>query len=136
MKDLEGGSIMQASTIAGEIPRDNWETFLDELSERNELRPTRIEVVGGDVGAQEAEQHLPLVGISFEPKGAEAGSVEIILGGSSVVDVRHFEHWVHKVRRIVPITGTKGVEDGIAIEDAEGKRTLVLFENLIELPPQ
>jgi hypothetical protein len=126
---------MQAAMIAGEIARDNWKPFLDEFSKRNELRPTRIEVIGGDLGAQEAEQHLPLLGISFEPKGSEAGSVEIVLGGTTSADERHFEHLVLNVRRIVPITGTKGIEDGLGFEDNEDRKTLVLFESLTELPP-
>jgi hypothetical protein len=124
---------MQATQIKGEIDRSSWKEFLDEFSKRNEGRPARVEVVGMDVGAQEEGVHLTLVGVSFEPKGTAKGSVQILLGGETVKDERHFEHLVLNVAHIVPIAGIKQVEDGLAIEDNEGRRTLVLFENLPEL---
>ena len=125
---------MQATQIKGEIDSSNWKDFLDEFSTRNERRPARVEVVGMDIGAQEEAVHLPLVGVSFEPKGAAKGSVEILLGGETAKDGRHLEHLVLNVAHIVPIAGIKQVEDGLAIEDNEGRRTLVLFETLPELP--
>jgi hypothetical protein len=125
---------MQATQIKGEIDRSNWKEFLDDFSKRNELRPARVEVLGMDIGAQEEGVHLPLVGISFEPKGAAKGSVEIFLGGETAKDERHLEHLVLNVTHIVPIAGIEQVEDGLAIEDNEGRRTLVLFETLPELP--
>lgn len=124
----------EKTTIQGEIERNEWKTFLDEFSKRNQLRPTRLEVVGENIGAQEEEELLPLSGVSFEPKGAAAGSVEIILGGETVADPRHLTHTVFNVRRIVPITGIESVEDGLGIEDAEGTKTLLLFEVLPEIP--
>lgn len=73
--------------MPGFIERNQWKTFLDEFSKRNQLRATRLEVVG-DIGAQEEEQFLPFVGIAFENKGNAAGSVEIILGGETAADPR------------------------------------------------
>ncbi|MGH9881156.1 MAG: DUF5335 family protein, partial [Pyrinomonadaceae bacterium] len=64
--------------MPGFIERDQWKTFLDEFSKRNQFRPTRLEVIGGEIGAQEEEEYVPLVGVSFEPKGPAAGSVEIL----------------------------------------------------------
>ena len=125
---------MQATQIKGEIDSSNWKDFLDEFSKRNKLRPARVEVLGMDIGAQEEAVHLPLVGVSFEPKGAAKGSVEILLGGETAKDERHLEHLVLNVAHIVPIAGIKQMEDGLAIEDNEGRRTLVLFETLPELP--
>jgi hypothetical protein len=120
--------------MQGEIERNQWKTFLDEFSRRNQLRPSRLEVVGGDTGAQEEEKHLPLVGISFDPKGSAAGSVEIILGGETAADQRHITHTVQNVERIVPIVGLHAPEDGLAIEDKEGGKTLLHFEVLPEIP--
>lgn len=128
---------MQAKTIMkGEIDRENWKDFLNEFSKRNELRPTRLEVLNDDIGAEEEGVHLPLVGISFESKGSATGSVEILLGGETSKDDRHLDHLVPNVRQIVPIVGIKGIEDGLSIEDDEGGRTLVLFEELPELPAE
>lgn len=86
--------------MAGFIERNQWKTFLDEFSKRNQLRATRLEVVG-DIGAQEEEEFLPLLGVSFDTKGDAAGSVEIILGGETVADPRHMTHSVSNVERIL-----------------------------------
>jgi len=119
--------------MSGFIERDQWKTFLDEFSKRNQLRATRLEVIG-EIGAQEEEEYLPLVGVSFENKGSAAGSVEIILGGETVADERHIEHTIRNVDRIAPIIGLAGVEDGLGFEDREDGKTLLLFEQLPELP--
>lgn len=124
----------EKTTMQGEIERGEWKTFLDKFSRRNQHRPTRLEVVGETIGAQEEEALLPLSGVSFEPKGSSAGSVEIILGGDTVATARHLTHTVFNVRRIVPIAGLESVEDGLGIEDAEGTKTLLLFQILPEIP--
>ena len=119
--------------MAGFIEPDQWKSFLEEFSKRNQLRPTRLEVLG-EMGDQEEEDHLPLVGISFEAKGSAAGSAEVILGGETAADQRHIDHVIPNVKRIAPIIGISGVEDGVAFEDAEGTKTLLLFEQPLELP--
>lgn len=119
--------------MSGFIERDQWKSFLDEFSKRNQLRATRLEVVG-ELGAQEEEEYLPLVGVSFETKGTSAGNVEVILGGESAADERHVEHIISKVQRIAPLNGVRGFEDGLGFEDQEGGKTLLLFERLPELP--
>ncbi|HKR61269.1 MAG TPA: DUF5335 family protein, partial [Pyrinomonadaceae bacterium] len=116
------------------IARDQWKVFLDEFSKRNELRPTRLEVIG-ELGAQEEERFLPLLGVSFETKGDAAGSVEVILGGETAEEPRHLTHTISNVERIAPLLGTTAVEDGLGFEDKEGGKTLLRFEILPELPP-
>lgn len=125
-----------AQASSGEIARDRWNEFLSDFSRRNENRPTRLEVIGPETGAQELEKFLPLIGITFEPEGSAAGSVEIILGGRSVEDPRHMEHMVLNTKRIVPITGSHGIEDGIGAEAEDGTLTLLTFEELRKLPIQ
>jgi len=111
-----------------EIERSQWQGFLDQFSKRNQRRPTRLEVVSLDLGAQEAERLAPFVGASFEPKGSEAGSVEIYLGGESMADARQLNHLIY------PLAGISGIEDGLGIVDADGNRTLLLFETPAALP--
>lgn len=115
------------------VRREQWKEFLNEFSKRNQLRPTRLEVVG-EIGAQEVEEFLPLVGVSFEPKGSAAGSVEIILGGEVATDQRHVEHLVPNVARIAPLIGATGLEEGLGVEDQDGGKTLLIFEKLPEIP--
>jgi len=124
----EGEEIMP-----GFIERNKWKSFLDEFSKRNQLRPTRLEVVG-EIGAQEEERFLPLVGVSFDLKGGAAGSVEITLGGETAADPRHLTHTISNVQQIAPLIGAAGLEEGVGIEDKEGTKTLLLFETLPELP--
>jgi len=118
--------------MAGFIEQRRWKTFLDEFSKRNQLRATRLEVVG-EIGAQEEEEYLPLVGVSFEPKGTAAGSVEIVLGGETAKDQRHVAHLITKVERIAPLVGSDGLEDGLGFEDRDGVKTLLIFERLPEI---
>lgn len=119
--------------MPGFIEQDQWKSFLDEFSKRNQLRATRLEVVS-ELGDQQEEEYLPLVGVSFESKGSAAGSVEIILGGETAADERHLEHIVNNVQRIAPLIGLTGLEDGLGLEDQEGGKTLLLFKRLPELP--
>jgi hypothetical protein len=125
----EGEEIMP-----GFIERNQWKSFLDEFSKRNQLRPTRLEVVG-EIGAQEEEEYLPFVGISFETKGGAAGSVEITLGGETAADPRHLTHTINNVQRIAPLIGQSGLEEGLGIEDQDDVKTILRFETLPELAP-
>lgn len=121
------------SAAVGFVDEKNWRNFLDDFSKRNQFRATRLEVLG-EVGAQEEEQYLPLMGVSFESKGTEAGSVRVILGGETTKDQRHVEHLIEHVQRIAPIVGGTDFEDGLGFEDQEGGKTLLLFQKLPELP--
>jgi hypothetical protein len=118
--------------MTGFIDRSQWETFLDEFSKRNQLRPTRLEVVGGDIGAQEQEAFLPFVGVSVDSKN-ESGSIDIALGGETAAEERQLTHRISNVERIAPIIGITGVEDGLAIEGSDGVKTLLSFEALREI---
>ena len=119
--------------MSGFIEQKQWKSFLDEFSKRNQFRATRLEIVG-QIGAQEEEKYLPLVGVSFEPKGSDAGSVVVVLGGETVKDQRHIEHLITRVQQIAPLIGLTGLEDGLGFETQEGEKTLLLFENLPEIP--
>ena len=116
------------------IKQEQWKSFLEDFTKRNQFRATRLEVVNNEIGVNEEEQFLPLVGVSFEPKGSDAGSVVIILGGETAADQRHVEHLVEQVERIAPITGVSGPEDGLGFEDRDGGKTLLMFEQLPEIP--
>src|SRR5262245_60647263 len=58
----------------GEIQRDEWRTYLDGFTRRNSGRTAYVEMLGMDLGAQEAVDKLPLEGIIFKDKDS---SVEI-----------------------------------------------------------
>jgi hypothetical protein len=115
------------------IEQDQWQTFLEDFSKRNQFRATRLEIVSKEIGAYEEEESLPLVGVSFEAKGSDAGSVVITLGGETGKDQRQVEHLVENVERIAPITGVTGLEDGLGFEDRDGNKTILTFEQLPEI---
>ena len=119
--------------MPGFIERNQWKPFLDEFSKRNQMRPTRLEIVGSSIGAQEEEKFLPLVGVSIETKGDAEGVVEIILGGETAREERHLDHTIRNVERIAPLIGTTGLEEGLGIQDSEDVKTLLRFERLPEL---
>jgi len=119
--------------MPGFIEQDSWKSFLDDFTKRNHFRATKLEVIS-EIGAQQEAKYLPLVGVSFEPRGSAEGSVEIILGSETAKDERHIEHLISKVSRIAPIIGTTGFEDGLGFEDQEGSKTLLVFEHLPEIP--
>jgi hypothetical protein len=119
--------------MSGFIEQRQWKSFLDEFTKRNQFRVTRLEVVG-EIGAQEEEEHLPLVGVSFEPKGTAGGSVEVVLGGETAKDQRRVAHLISKPQRIAPLIGPDGFEAGLGFEDQEGTKTLLTFEKLTEIP--
>ena len=116
--------------MTGFIDRGQWEAFLNEFSKRNQLRPTRLEVIG-DIGAQEQEAFLPFLGVSVDTK--DDRSIEIALGGEAAADERQLTRHISNVERIAPLVGTTGVEDGLGIEDRDGVKTLLSFAALREI---
>jgi hypothetical protein len=119
--------------VASFIERNRWKNFLDEFTKRNQFRATRLEIVG-EIGAQEEAQYLPLVGVTLERKGSEAGSIEVVLGGETAKDHRRVEHLIQSPERIAPLIGPSGFEEGLGFEDKEGGKTLLTFERLPEIP--
>lgn len=118
------------------IEREQWAAYLKDFSRRNQLRATRVEVLGdGDIGAQEEGVWLPLTGASAEMEGKDAPRVEIMLGGETEKEERHLTRIIRRVRSIMRKTGTDGREEALLIEDEDGTRTLLRFEALPELGP-
>lgn len=129
-------STPEGKQISGFIEPAQWQNFLDGFSKRNQGRATRLEVIG-ELGAQEEEEYLPLVGVSLDPKGTAAGSVEIMLAGEGPADDRQVEHTIRHVQKIAPLVEITGVEDGLGFEDQEGAKTVVLLgpSTVISLKP-
>jgi hypothetical protein len=117
------------------IERKEWDNFIKEFNRRNELRPTRLEVVSAEIGAQEEEELLPLTGISLESKGDDAPRIEIALGGETAKEERQMTHMIPRVRSIMTKMGADLREEALLIEDEEGTKTILHFETLPELEP-
>jgi hypothetical protein len=117
------------------IEREKWASFVKEFNHRNALRATRLEVLSAELGDQEEELKLPLLGLSLEEKGKDAPSIEISLGGETAKEERHVTHTIPRVRSIMTKMGVDLREEALLIEDEEGTKTILLFEALPELEP-
>ena len=117
------------------IERNKWDSFIKDFNHRNQLRPTRLEIVGEEIGAQEEEQHLPFTGISLETKGGDTPRIEISLGGETAKEERQLTHVVSRVRSITTKMGVDLREEALLIEDEEGTKTILSFQTLLELEP-
>jgi hypothetical protein len=117
------------------IEREAWDSFVKDFNRRNALRATRLEVLNAELGDQEEELKLPLLGLSLEEKGKDAPSIEISLGGETAKEERHITHMIPRVRNIMTKMGVDLREEALLIEDDEGTKTILLFEALPELEP-
>lgn len=119
-----------------EINKENWTEFLNKFNKRNENRPAKVEVLSEELGAQEVGQHLPLVGVSYETKGSEAGDVVITFAGKTTSDNRNLSHRINSVTKIIPgLENPEGEDNALEFESADGIKTILVFERLPELPP-
>lgn len=109
-----------------EIEREEWAAYFKEFSRRNALRPTRLELFGAELGAQEQEHGLLLLGVSVELSGPEAPRIEITLGEERE-KTRHLAHAVTRARRVLTKRGADGADEALEIEDADGVQTLLRF---------
>ena len=74
-----------------EIPRDEWRTFFDNLSRRQEGWEVTLEVFGPDIGDQILERHLFLSGITAEvaDRVGKGDTIEMMMGGKPSGHVTH-----------------------------------------------
>src|SRR5882672_1034881 len=131
MSEVMKGRVKMSEVIEPE----QWDNFISEFNRRNELRATRLEILGAEIGAQEEEGLLPFTGISLETKGADAPRIEVSLGGETAKEERHLTHMIPRVRSIMTKMGADLREEALLIEDGEGTKTILLFETLPELEP-
>ena len=110
--------------VLTEIAREQWATFVNDFSRRNQGRTTTLEIFG-ELGAQEEEQHLPFNGLSLDINGHDAPRLAIMLGKGA----QHITHTVTNVARLLPKQTGEGKDDAFEIESAEGEKTLLRFEN-------
>jgi len=110
----------------------NWSVFLKLFSLQNKLRPTRLGVFEGAPGALVdywLEDGLPLADIDIDTHAENAPSVEIMLGNFEKADAPKMTHIVQNARFIRILLSSTGEADGLEIEDATGKTTILRFEN-------
>ncbi len=98
----------------------SWTSFLKYYGEQNNNRPTRLGVFenGNDFWIEDG---LPLHGVDVDAHG-EMPTVEIMLGDE-------FTHTIKNARNVKITFSLDETNDGLDITDAEGKTTILRFEN-------
>jgi hypothetical protein len=100
-----------------EIPRQEWQSFLDDFSQEHEGWLVNLEVQSDGRSQTEAEG-LPLVGISADCKGSEAPAIEIMLGDRGA---DHVTHSVSGPSMVSVSDGVGGGEDLVIESPADGR---------------
>jgi hypothetical protein len=111
-------------------PRE-WAAYFDAFSRRNRLRPTRLGVMrerGEAFDDYWIECGLPLAGISVEAERAGGARIEIMLDGHERGEELNLMHTVEGARRVIKEVDTNNGDGGFDIENAEGAKTILRFE--------
>jgi hypothetical protein len=80
-----------------QIEPDQWKAFLEEFSRRHQGAFVAVETADPEDGTQEETKEMPFLGISFEVKGSEADSVEVIVGTEAE---DHITHTIFRPKKI------------------------------------
>ena len=116
-----------------EIAQREWGSFLDEFSRQHREEMVSVEVIGDDVGAQPEAEALPLVGISADDKGSEAGTISVLLGTEPE---DHAEHRIDAPTHLwLKSTGDQA-KDALEIEAADGTKTIIQMQSPSLLAPK
>jgi hypothetical protein len=117
------------ATTTQEIPKDAWRPYFDELSKILPTVEATVEITGYDLGDQIMAERLILTGISYDHKD-DVVVIGLDAPGGTPEDV---EHLVYNPQRIMVAT-SDGPETTIDIQDAEGRQTLIRYEQVPALP--
>lgn len=112
---------MNTENANAAIEQNEWKDYLADFTSRHANRLARLEILGDEIGASEAAEHLPFVMASFEDKGSAAGGALITLGDGA----DQILHTVSGVKSITPQTGDDGSEAALEIVGAEEKAILI-----------
>lgn len=108
----------------------SWQPDLAAFGKRNNMRPTRLEVLGSAAEVETdfwLEDGLLLAGIDLDPDGERGASVEIMLQAAAATSKNHVTHTVAGVKRLILETND-GRDKALEIEDEEGRVTIMHFE--------
>lgn len=106
-----------------EIPREDWQDFLDDFSRQNEGTEVTVEVLAGEQGDQLIVDHWPLKGITYD---GEQGTNEAItvMAGEDQPD-RDVNHVIASPSRVLVARSEDGGSRAIKIESDREPSTLV-----------
>ena len=108
-----------------EIPSADWMSALNAFSAAHEGWLVSIEVLSAGLGAQPAVINLPLVGVTF---GSSDDSVTMTVGRNRG---GHLTHVIQAPRRIAIERNERGADMALAVDAADGARTLLRFRKAV-----
>jgi hypothetical protein len=114
----------------------SWQANLSAFGERNQMRPTRLEVLGPGRQVESdfwLEDGLLFAGMALEMDGERGPSVEIMLQVPAAPTRDHMTHMVTGVKR-VELETLDGRDQALEIEDSEGDTTIMRFESEVPVP--
>ena len=116
-----GGSANREVIMADVIAKSDWKPFFDRLARALEDNPAEIEVASLDLGDQLLAEWVPLIGITYDPKG---DLFDVALEG-----LDHMIKQPHEVRTEIG----DGRLIAIDIIDREGAHLIVKFRDPVVL---
>ena len=108
----------------------SWQSDLAAFGKRNNMRPTRLQVLGPARDVESdfwLEDGLLLAGIDLDTDRERGTCVEIMLQAPPASGKNHMTHTVVGVKRLVLET-TDGRDKALEVEDKEGRVTVMHFE--------
>jgi len=104
-----------------QIPVADWRRTLDDLSRSYDGAIASVEILGGEVGAEEEVHEQPLRGITSDPSGV---TIRFEKPGGLRLD-----HCVAHPQKLRIVETDEGAVMAIEIEDDEGMHSLVRFRS-------
>lgn len=112
-----------ASGVTLKLERARWREVLDDFTQSNIGRRTRLEVDDPELGAQAQEQDYPLLGITFDPVDER---VEIMLGELGAGEP-HLSRSVSDVDSLDVLTDGDGHDVALRLHHGSGQTILTLL---------
>ncbi len=105
-----------------QISKTQWQAFFDRVAKALPAKQVEIEVAGLGLGDRIAAKWVPLIGMSYDPKG-----------DCFIVSAEGIEHRVHHPKQIHADADADTLHSVEAI-DAENNHHIVLLKDPLRLP--
>jgi hypothetical protein len=106
-----------------QIYHERWQSFFNRFSKEHEGWPTTVHLLDAERGERPEATALPLIGISYEPRGSERGSIELMLGGVE----GNFMRIIPSPERVWLRESADAADTALEIEGMHGPKTLIRF---------
>ncbi|MFK0278552.1 DUF5335 family protein [Ensifer sp. NPDC090286] len=103
------------------LVRSEWQFFFDRMAKALRGKRAHVEITGARLGDQIQAKSVPLVGITYDPKG---DLLEIAMEG--------LDHLIHKPASIAVLEGVDGLS-GVEIVDSDQHRQIITLTSPLRL---